>query len=406
MIQKKTLRFLLRAFLGILLLGLFWKWLGEFPQPLLLSWSDFQITTTLRLIALFFLALLALLIFLISLFKKILKKIGFYQENSFLKTLFQVVLGEALEDQKQMEKNLKILEKNKIKTPLVPWLKVRLKEKMGIPVIEEERYLRSFPEARDLVTQMAIKEALKRKDQESAWSLRVAGFEAGEKNPWLLKDFFQEALQRNDLKWATLLFQKIRKSPSPPQNLTFLKAQLLLCQARAQKEESLYQEFLLWQAHELSPENIDVTLSLLRSLEKKGKEKKFLQCLQKAWTLSPDIRLAAALFRSFHDTTAHLRFQKVQTLLGNWTSETKERRLTSALVLGYAAALAGLETSLFEAINELTEERPLWAVFLRILSIQNSQEFSPDLLEIRDQMINELRKTDTCLRELTETFPL
>ncbi len=388
------------------MLGLFWKWLGEFPQPLLLSWSDLQITTTLRLTAFFFLALLMLLIFVIGLFKKLLKKIGFYQDNSFLKTLFQVVLGEALEDPKQMEKNLKVLEKNKLKTPLVPWLKIRLKEKMGIPFIEEERDLRSFPEARDLVTQMAIKESLKRKDQESAWSLRVAAFESGERNPWFLKDFFQEALQRDDLKWATHLFQKIKKLLFPPQNLNFLKAQLILCQARSQKEESLYREFLLWQAHELSPENIDVTLSLLRSLEKKGKEKKFLQCLQKAWTLSPDIRLAAVLFRSFHDTTTHLRFQKIQTLLGNWTSETQDRRLTSALVLGYAAALAGLETTLFEAMNELTEEKPLWALFLRALSIQNYQELSPDLPEIRDHMIKELRKADTCLRELTETSPL
>jgi len=271
------------------------------------------------------------------------------------------------------------------------------KKKLGLLEYKEALAKAALlPCLRKWVVRQKAKYELKEGYRDQGYALLKDLYQEGDKSPWLLETFLDNALFYEEIDLAQDVLYHIKK------NRYFLKTRfkwegkLLFKKALLWKGSIRKKEWLLEKALVLLPTETDIIHELVMLYVHEGEAKKAEDLVTSGWCLNPDHRLIPVACYIFEKKTKTERFESAKKML-----QSQPDHPLSVFFLGACAFQAGFEPLALESANKLMSVKEVWGLFL--LGLIKSRHSKTEAIK---SLKKSLCLLDTTVKQVTESLGL
>jgi hypothetical protein len=244
----------------------------------------------------------------------------------------------------------------------------------------------TVPALAPIVTHLKVRQLLQEGQGVEAQCFLKAAQQKDPHNKWALETLATLALERQDFSEMASLLPRLRR-----QGLVSVSKRLdaaLAFQAASQELDTASRRYRLLEKAVLDDPTAPLfkTALLRAAAQYKGKEAAF-EWTQRFWRMGEEVSWIPGFFMVFAEEPPGTFLERIQMLVQGSTQEGNQGSTQGSksgapcdlglLLLGYGAARAKFASSFHQAEERLSHTRPLWAAFLRLTWLEQTEPTTP-----------------------------
>jgi len=241
------------------------------------------------------------------------------------------------------------------------------------------------PALAPIVTHLKVRQLLQGGHTVEAQCFLKAAQQKDPHNKWALETLATLALETQDFSEMASLLPRLRR-----QRLVAISKKIdaaLAFQAASQEPETSSKRYRLLEKAVLDdPAAPLLKTALLRAAAQyKGKEAAF-EWTQRFWKMGEEVSWIPGFFMVFAEEAPGTLLERIQKLVqgNNQSGKSGATCDLGLLLLGYGAARAKFASSFHQAEERLSHTRPLWAAFLRLTWLEQTETQTPLYSTLRE----------------------